>query len=66
MELGNVPLTNYRVMLMSGSGTSLFFKQLARQAGEAPQFYPCGAPNIYLINIHFHKLAERVPKASPH
>ena len=66
MELGNVPLTNYRVMLMSSSGTSLFFKQLTRQAGEAPQFYPCGAPNIFLIKIHLHKLAERVPKASPH
>ena len=66
MELGNIPLANYRVMLMSSSGTSLFFKQLARQTEEAPQFYPCGAPNIYLINIHLHKLAERVPKASPH
>ena len=67
MELGKVPLANCRVILMSSSGTSLFFKQLARQTEEAPQFYPCGgAPNIYLINIHLHKLAERVPKASPH
>ena len=60
MELGNVPLANYRVMLMSSSGTSLFFKQLARQTGEAPQLYPCGAPDICLINIPLHKLTERV------